>query len=57
MYGESSKVEFIVGESGTVITRGREVREMGRCQSAGTKLQRSRMNKYSLFSTRVWRRA
>ena len=40
------KVEFIETESRMVVTRGEEVREMGRGQSKGTKLQLYGMNKF-----------
>ena len=45
-YVESKIVEYIEAESRTVVTRGKEVGEVGRCWSKGTRLQLRRMNNY-----------
>lgn len=42
---ESKKIEYIEAESRTVVTRSKEVEEMGKCQSKGIKLQLCRMRK------------
>ena len=42
---KSQKVAYIEAESRNVVTRSREVEEMGKCWSKDTKLQLCRINK------------
>lgn len=43
---DSVTIEFMEEESRMIVTRGRQVGEMGRCLSKGTKYQLARRNKF-----------